>query len=89
MADDLGLLVDLLGHEVAVIALLDQEGASGDALRAALHLRVGLVVEGRAAAMQHDPVALFQIGDEICEGRKRQRVRAEIHLALADADRQR
>ena len=89
MADDLGLLIDLLRHEMAVVALLDQEGAGGDALRAALHRQVGLVVEGRALAVEDDPVALLEIGDEIGEGRERERIRAEIHLAIADADRER
>ena len=39
MADDLRLLMDLLGHEMMVVALLDQESAGGDALRVTLHLR--------------------------------------------------
>ncbi len=89
MADDFRLLVDLLRHEVAVIALLDEEGPRRDALGAALHGLVRLVVEGRAFAVEHDPVALFQIGDEIGEGGERQRIRAEIHLTVADADRER
>ena len=37
----------------------------------------------------HDPVAVFQIADRVGEGRQRDRVGAEIHLALAIADRER
>ena len=89
MADDLGLFVNFLGHEVAIIAFFDQQAA-----RLAAHLAAGddlacRVVEHRAFARQHDPVALFEIGNEIGERGERQRVRAEIHFAVAIADRQR
>ena len=36
-----------------------------------------------------DPVALLEIGDAVGERRERERVRAEIHFAVAIADRQR
>ena len=39
--------------------------------------------------VDNDPVALLEIGDAIGERRERQRVRAEIHLALAVADGER
>ena len=42
-----------------------------------------------AVAGQHDPVAVFEIGDRVGEGRERHGIGAEIHLALAVADRQR
>ena len=83
------LLMDFLGHEMAVIALVDQEGRS---LRLDLGARdrlVGLVAEFRRAAAQDHPVAVLEIGDGVGEGRERQGVGAEIHFpALAIADRQ-
>ncbi len=39
--------------------------------------------------MTTDPVAFFEIGDPVGEGRERQRVGAEIHLAVAVADGER
>ena len=42
-----------------------------------------------AGAGEHRPVAVVEIGDAVGERRQRQRVGAEIHLAVAVADRQR
>ncbi len=42
-----------------------------------------------AAAMDHRPVAVFEIADRVGEGRQRNRVGAEIHLAAAMPDRER
>ena len=53
VADDLRLLVDLLGHEVAVVALLGQESAGGAANWATLDDPVGGVAEDDAFA-RHD-----------------------------------
>ena len=89
MADDFRLLVNFLGHEVAVIALLGQQAAGRAAHDAPLDDAVGGVVELGALARHDDPVALFEIGDAVGEGRERQRVGAEIHLAVAVADRER
>ena len=87
---DFRLFMDFLGHEMPVIALVDQEGGGlGLQLRPG-HRLVGLVAELRRAAMQDHPVAVLEIGDGVGEGGQRQRVRAEIHLAaLAIAHRQR
>ena len=41
------------------------------------------------ARVSDDPVAFLEIGDAVGERRERQRVRAEIHLAVAVADRER
>ena len=89
MADHFRLLVDFLGHEVAVVRLVDQRGRRRVLDRLALHDGVGLVVDGGAVARQHDPVAVLEIGDGVGERPERDRVRAEIHLALAIADRER
>ena len=47
------------------------------------------VVDLRALARQHDPVALLEIADRVGERRERDGVGAEIHLAVAVADRER
>ena len=85
-ADDLGLLVDFLRHEMTVLALVDQKGGGLRTNACALDERAGGVMKFGAAAMKHDPVAFVEIGDVLGEGRERQRIGAEIHLALAPAD---
>ena len=88
-ADDLRLLMDFLRHEMAVIALVDEKGRG-------LRLHLGAtggppmrVEEICAVGPQHHPVAIVEIGDGAGERRQSQRVGAQIHLALAPADRQR
>ena len=89
VADHLGLLVDFLRHEMAMIALVDQERRGGRFQHRALdHLAVG-VVHLDALARHHRPVAVFEIGDRVGERRERDRVGAEKHLAVAVADRER
>jgi hypothetical protein len=86
---DLGLLMDFLRHEVAVIAALDEQRAGDGALLHALDDVAVLVMEFGEAGTQHDPVAVFEIGDDLGEGRERQRVGAEIHILGAPADGER
>ncbi len=50
---------------------------------------VVLVEDGGALAVQDHPVAIFEIADRVGERAERDRVRAEIHFALAMADRER
>ena len=89
VADHFRLLVDLLGHEVAVIALVD-EHHRGLRLehRAPRHLAPGIVNLG-ALTGDDDPVAVLQIADGVGEGRERNRVGADEHRALAETDRER
>ena len=90
VADHLRLLVDLLRHEVAVVALVGDEGAGGDLLaRPRRPARPSTSRISAPVARQDDPVAVLEIGDVVGEGRERQRVGAEIHLAVAVADRER
>ena len=56
-----GLLVDFLGHEVAVIALVDQQRRSGRNQHLALHDGVRAVADGDAVLGQHGPIAIEQI----------------------------
>ena len=89
VADHFRLLVDLLGHEVAVIALVD-EHHRGLRLehRAPRHVAPGIVNLG-ALTGDDDPVAVLQIADGVGEGRERNRVGADEHRALAETDRER
>ncbi len=89
VAHDFGLLVDLLRHEVAVIALLRQQAARRVPLNAALDRLARTVVEVSRLAAQDDPIALFEIGDAVGERGERQRIGAEIHFSVAIADRER
>ena len=89
VADHFRLLVDFLGHEVAVVRLVDQRGRGRVLDRLALHDRVVLVVDGGALVRQHHPVAVFEIADRIGEGTERDRVRPQIHFAVAVTDRER
>ena len=64
VADDLGLLVDLLGHEMAVVALVDQQRACHRLDLRALNAACRRGRRSRLApARQHGPVAVLQIGD--------------------------
>ena len=89
VADDLRLLRDLFRHEVAVSALVDDHRGDRGPHRLALDQRPGLVEDLHAVARQGDPVAILQIGDLVGERSERHRVRAEIDLAVAMAERER
>ena len=89
VADDLGLLVDFLRHEMAIVALVDQKRRSHRFLHRARDLVAAGVAHLHAVAPEHRPVALLQVADRVGERRERERVGAEIHLALAVADRER
>ena len=90
VADDLGLLVDFLRHEMAVIALVDQERRGVRFQHGALHdLRRAASWTSAPCAGEDDPVAVLEIADGVGERRERDRIGAEIHLAVAVADRER
>ncbi len=89
MADHFGLLVDFLGHEVAVVGLVDQRRRGGVLDRVAMNDRVVFVVDGRAFARQHDPIAILEITDRIGERAECDGIRAQIHLAFTVTDRER
>ena len=89
MADDFRLLVDLLGHEVPVIALLGEQASGKTALDAPLHRSPDASRMSAPSRRSDDPVAFLEIGDAVGERRERQRVGAEVHFAVAIADRER
>src|SRR5262245_21380126 len=89
VADDLGLLVNFLRHEVAIIALVDQERRRQRLHHCALDLAALDVVYLDALAGEHGGVAILQIGDRVGERRERDGIGAEIHLAVAVTDRER
>ena len=90
VADDLGLLGDLLGHEVAMAALVDQHGRSlREDHRPRHRARRRQSKISLASRRQHRPVAVLEIGDAVGEGRERDGVGAQVHLTLAVADGER
>ena len=89
VADDFRLLDNFLGHEVAMIALVDQQRRGLGETHRPLDRPVGAVEDRAGAAGEHHPIALVEIGDAVGEGRERHRIGAEKHLAIAMSDRQR
>ncbi len=89
VADHFRLLVDFLGHEVLVVALVDQLRGSRRLEHRPLDFAALLVTNLDALVRHHRPVAVFQIADGVGERRQRNRIRAEIHLAVAVTDGER
>ncbi len=89
VSDHLRLFVDFLGHEVAIVRLIDQRGRSAMLDDLAVNDGVAVVVDGRAVVRQNSPVTVFEIADRIGERPERNRVRSQIHFAVAISDRQR
>src|SRR5579863_1954993 len=74
---------------MAVIALADQSPGGGGLANRPLDLAV-LRIEDLDRLRSHNrPVALVEIGDTARQGRERERVRADEHLARAVADGER
>ena len=89
MADDFGLLENLLGHEMAVIALVDVHHRGLRFQHRALHDRALRVVNLGAVAGDDHPVAVLEIAHRVGERRQRNRIGADEHRALAVADGER
>ena len=89
VADHRGMLVQLLFHEVAEVALADRRTGQPRQLHLALHLGAIGAEEARALAIDHRPVAIIQIGDALRQRRQRKAVGTDEHLVLAEAHRQR
>ena len=89
VADHLRLLVDLLGHEMPVIAPFREQAAGRASLDAALDMAAGRIADVGALAGQRHPVAFLEIGDAVSERSQCERVRAQIHFRVAIADRKR
>ncbi len=81
MLTGVGLIVDLLFHEVPIVAFLDHGGGHRDRAHGALdRLAIG-VEHPRAPVVDGDVVALLQIADPVGERGHGQRVGADEHLA--------
>ena len=89
VADHFRLLVDFLGHEVLVVALVHQLRGSRGLEHRPLDFAALLVMNLDALVRHHRPVAVFQIADGVGERRQRNRIRTEIHLAVAITDGER
>ena len=83
------LVMDLLLHEVPVVALLHQGGGRRHEAHRALGGLAGLIEDLRAVVVDGDVIAFFQIGDAVGEGPHRQGVGAQEHLAVAIGHHQR
>ena len=88
MADDFGLLVNFLGHVMAMVAFVDEQHRGLRFQHGALHDVAAVVVDLGAVARHDHPVAVFQVADGAGERRQRDGVGADIHRALAKTDRQ-
>ena len=86
MADNLGLLVDLLRHEMAMVALVDQQRPGGRLDHRADDGVAERIVHLYAVALHDGPVAVLEIADCVSERCERDGVGAEIHLPLAVAN---
>ena len=89
VADHRRVLVQLLLHEVAEIALADGGAGQPGELDFALNLVAVDVEELGTLAVHHGPVAVAQIGDAAGQRRQRQGIGTDEHLVVAEADRQR
>ena len=89
MADDLRLLVNLLRHEMAMVALVDEHDRSLRLEHGAMHELAFGVVNFGAGAVEDGAVAVFQIAHRIGEGRERDRIGADEHRVVAETDRER
>jgi hypothetical protein len=85
----LRLVVDLLLHEVAVVALLDQGGRCRHLADRPFDRLAGLVEDPRPVMVDDHVVAFLEIGDAVGERPDGQGVRADEHLAVAVTDDQR
>src|SRR5436190_11026034 len=89
VTDDLRLLVNLLGHEMAIIALIEQKRRSRGPEHRPLDHPAGGIADFDAIAPHYRPVAVLEIADGIRQWRQRDSVRPQVHLALAVAHRER
>ena len=81
--------MQFLFHEMAIIALAGGGARNSCKLDFALHFRACHIMKPRAGAIQHRPIAFFEIGNAPCERSQRQRVRSHKHLPLTKADSER
>ncbi len=84
----LGLLVDFLGHEMAMIALVGQSRRRRRHLPRPLDDSAIEIENLHLAGRNHRPVALFEIGYLVGEWSQRKRIGPQIHLVLSMPDRQ-
>src|SRR4029079_2716088 len=84
----LGLFYVSLCREMAMVSLVDQQRGSIRFLYGPLDLASACVVHFDAFAVEHRPVAFFQVADRVGERRQRDSIRTEIHFAIPVADGQ-
>ena len=86
MTDDFRLFVDLLRHEMAMVAFVEEQDRSLRLQHAAMNQIAFGVVDFGAGAVENGAVAVFQIAHRIGEGRKRDRIGTDKHRVVAKTD---
>ncbi len=86
VADHFRLFVDFLGHEVLVVALVDQLRRRRRLDYRPFDRVAGFVADLDAFVRHHRPVAVFQVTDLVGERGERDRIGAEKHFAFAVTD---
>jgi hypothetical protein len=89
VTDHFRLLVDLLRHEVLIVTLVNELRRCRGLENRTLDLTILFVANLHALAREHRPVTVLEVADGVGERRKRDRVGAEIHFAIAVTDRER
>ena len=89
VADHFRLLVNFLRHEMAMVALVDEHHGRLRLEHVAVHDARRWRRGFRRCRVDDGAVAVLQIAHRVGEGRERDRVRAEIHRVVAEADRER
>ena len=87
VTDDFRLLVDFLGHEMAVIAFVEQKNRSLRLEHRALNEAATRVADLGVGATDHDAIAVFEVAHHLGKRRKRDGVRADEHHVVAEANR--
>src|SRR5262249_15728464 len=89
VADDFGLLMDLLRHEVLVIALVNEEGRCRSAHDCAFGLAALCIANLYPVTREQGGIAILEIRDRIGKGSERNSIGAEKHFAFAITDGER
>ncbi len=84
--DHLRLLVDLLGHEVAVVSFVHNEAGRERSCYRTHDARARAVANGYTLPCYHGPISILEIGDLVRKRCKCDSVRADKHFAVAVAN---
>jgi hypothetical protein len=86
VAHDFRLLVNFFGHEVLVVALVDQLRRGRRLDDRTLNFVALLVPDFCAFPRENDPIAVFQVADGVSEWSKRDRIGTKKHFTVTVTD---